>query len=168
MVNCYKYDKFGDSFGDDLRRHRKSKNIYYALMDYDQAIMLPEDTDIRACVRPSSEARHGDGTYKLWNGGFGEPTYNPFAFDVGMLGNVFRAHLSVRGLDCVSTPITYRFRLYIGNCTEGTCMCGAIRQDDNTRRVSTMDCTGSAGVSALCERDTQREDSSGANSPGYP
>lgn len=141
MVNCYKYNKFDDSFGDDLRRHRKSNNIYYALMDYDQSIMLPEDTDIRTCVRPSSEARHGDGTYKLWNGGFGEPTYNPFAFDVGMLGNVFRAHLCVRGSNRVPILITYRFSwIYIGNRTEGTGMCSAVRQDDDTRRVSTMDC----------------------------
>ena len=67
-------------------------------MDFDQSIILPVDTDLRTCVRPSHEADYGNATYKPWNGDFGEPFYNPFAFDVGMMGNMFRMYFNVRQL----------------------------------------------------------------------
>lgn len=73
-------------------------------MDFDQSIILPEDTDLRTCLRPADETRYGDGTYKPWNGDFGEPSYNPFAFDVGMLGNIFRMHFNVGPLESAQTP----------------------------------------------------------------
>lgn len=95
MVNCYRYDVLSEGFLDDLRRHRKGGNVYYALMDYDQSKILPADTDIRTCRRPSGEALYGHNLYKPWDTAHGEPTYNPFAFDVGMLGNLFRVHFIV-------------------------------------------------------------------------
>lgn len=95
MVNCYRYDRLSEAFQDDLRRHRKGANVHYALMDYDQSVILPADTDIRTCRRPSAESLYGHDVYKPLDAALGEPTYNPFAFDVGMLGNIFRVHLIV-------------------------------------------------------------------------
>lgn len=86
------------AFRDDLRRHRQSGMAYYALMDFDQSLILPTDTDLRACRRPSAEALYGNAVYKPWDVSRGEPSYNPFAFDVCMLGNLFCMHLSVSQL----------------------------------------------------------------------
>lgn len=93
LLNCY---RLAGTFDDDLRKHRKDGNIYYTIMDYDQSIILPPDTDLRTCTRPINESGHGSDVYKAWNGSFAAPTYNPFAYDVGMLGNLFRRHLRVR------------------------------------------------------------------------
>ena len=96
MVHYYRDNMYTASWGEELKRLRKENRICYALMDFDQSIILPNHTDLRKCLRPSHEADHGEGVYKPWDGDFGEPHYNPFAFDVGMMGNIFRMHLNVR------------------------------------------------------------------------
>ena len=65
-------------------------------MDYDQSIQLHFDVSVKDCRRPSNEAQMGWDLYKLLDVWLGESQYNPFAFDVGTLGNLFRVHFWVR------------------------------------------------------------------------
>lgn len=100
MVNYYRYDNDLAAHQKDLPLHRKSGRVCYALMDFNQSIILPANTCIKTCRRPAQEARHGFGGYKPWDISLGEPTYNPFAYDVGMLGNLFGTYLTVSSKQC--------------------------------------------------------------------
>lgn len=95
MVNYYRYDHNLKLHTEDLCAHRKTGLVRYALMDYNQSIILPADTCVRTCRRPAKEALYGSAAYKPWDIALGEPTYNPFAYDVGMLGNLFRTYFAV-------------------------------------------------------------------------
>lgn len=95
VVNCYRLDYDIKKFQGDLCEHRSKGDVVYAFMDYDQSIQLPPDISLKHCRRPSDEACVGSDLYKPLDVWLGEPHYNPFAFDVGMLGNLFRVHLSV-------------------------------------------------------------------------
>ncbi|PIL33379.1 hypothetical protein GSI_03999 [Ganoderma sinense ZZ0214-1] len=94
VVSCYRPDRDQKRFGGDLRELRRGTDIRYAFMDYDQSIQLPLDVSVKHCRRPSREAWMGCDMYKPLDVSLGESQYNPFAFDVAMLGNMFRAYLS--------------------------------------------------------------------------
>ncbi|EJF65250.1 hypothetical protein DICSQDRAFT_152498 [Dichomitus squalens LYAD-421 SS1] len=94
VVNCYRLDRDMERLSEDLVDHRRRADVLYALMDYDQSIYLPHVTSVKHCSRPAKEAWVGYGMYKPDDIYTGEPTYNPFAFDVGMLGNLFRTNFS--------------------------------------------------------------------------
>ena len=64
-------------------------------MDYDQSKKYPEDVSLRRYRRPECESWVGADVYRPHDVFLGEPTYNPFAFDVAMLGNLFRVQFSV-------------------------------------------------------------------------
>ncbi|KAM5542890.1 hypothetical protein V8D89_003274 [Ganoderma adspersum] len=92
VVSCYRPDRDHEKFGDDMRDLRRGDDVRYALMDYDQSIQLPLDVSVKDCRRPSNEAQMGWDLYKPLDVWLGESQYNPFAFDVGTLGNLFRVH----------------------------------------------------------------------------
>ncbi|TFK89104.1 hypothetical protein K466DRAFT_545831 [Polyporus arcularius HHB13444] len=94
VINRYRVDHDRDLLKEDLRQHRVGDEVFYALMDYDQSIQLPQECSLRNCRRPASESTFGAEIYRPEDCASGEPTYNPFAFDVAMLGNVFRFHFS--------------------------------------------------------------------------
>ncbi|KAI1794200.1 hypothetical protein LXA43DRAFT_1118910 [Ganoderma leucocontextum] len=94
-VNCYRLDQDYERLSEDLFDHRKRSDVFYALMDYDQSIHLPEVSSVKHCRRPANEAWVGSAVYKPDDVCLGEPGYNPFAFDVGMLGNMFRVYFSM-------------------------------------------------------------------------
>nr|VWO98563.1 APH domain-containing protein [Ganoderma boninense] len=94
VVSCYRPDRDYHKFDDDLRELRRGPDIRYALMDFDKSIQLPLDVSVKDCRRPSDEAWTGWDLYKPLDVCLGESLYNPFAFDVGILGNMFRAYLS--------------------------------------------------------------------------
>ncbi|KAI1794199.1 hypothetical protein LXA43DRAFT_164645 [Ganoderma leucocontextum] len=94
VVNCYRPDRDVQQFRNNLCEHRGGFDVVYAFMDYDQSIQLPPDVSVKDCRRPSDEACMGSDLYKPEDVCLGEPQYNPFAFDVAMLGNLFRVHLS--------------------------------------------------------------------------
>ena len=104
VVNCYRLDSDVQQLQEDLREHRTRDDVAYALMDYDQSIQLPAGVSVKDCRRPSHEAEMGADIYKPLDVWLGEPEYNPFAFDVGMLGNLFRSHLSVRIATLLCSP----------------------------------------------------------------
>ncbi|KAI0355672.1 hypothetical protein OH77DRAFT_303998 [Trametes cingulata] len=92
VVNCHSPGVEGDQYLEVLRRHRGSNEVLYALMDYDQSLLLPPATSLTACRRPASEASAGAWMYKPGDINLGEPFYNPFAYDVGMAGFLFRKY----------------------------------------------------------------------------
>ncbi len=96
VVSCYRPDYDVEQFRNDLRELRGGVDIIYAFMDYDQSIQLPPDVSVKDCRRPSKEAWMGLDLYKPLDVWLGESQYNPFAFDVAMLGNLFSSYLSVR------------------------------------------------------------------------
>ena len=75
--------------------------MLWALMDYDQSIQHPENVSLKQYRRPADEAWAGAEMYRPEDIYLGEPTYNPFAFDVAMLGNLFRVHFAVRRADII-------------------------------------------------------------------
>ena len=95
-MNCYRLDRDRALLRDDVRNHRSGGDVYYAFIDFDQSIMLPEGVSLRERSRPADETGYGAMLYKPCDVALCEPMYNPFAFDVGMLGNIFRTHFSVR------------------------------------------------------------------------
>ena len=96
MTNCYRLDQDREQLRTDLREHWKRDDVVWALMDYDQSIKHPENVSLNRYRRPADEAWAGAALYRPDDVCLGEPTYNPFAYDVAMLGNLFRVHFSVR------------------------------------------------------------------------
>ncbi len=139
VVNCYRLDYDIQQFRDNLREHRNGADVVYAFMDYDQSIQLPLDVSVKECRRSSDEACMGSHLYKPEDVCLGEPEYNPFAFDVAMLGNMFRAHLSVR--PCffranprLTPPLT-------GGSSNGPGLTSVVRRDDNSRHSAPFQCS---------------------------
>lgn len=94
-MNCYRLDQSREDLREDLCRHREGGEVFYALMDFDQSIQHPEGVPLKHFRRPAAEAMHGSILYRPYDVCLGEPDYNPFAFDVAMLGNLFRVHFAV-------------------------------------------------------------------------
>ncbi|RDX55194.1 hypothetical protein OH76DRAFT_1397576 [Lentinus brumalis] len=92
VVDCYRPDQSREHLREDLCRLRDSGDVLYALMDYDQSIQHPANASLKEFRRPADEAMCGSTMYRPYDVCLGEPDYNPFAFDVAMLGNLFRAH----------------------------------------------------------------------------
>ncbi|CDO74564.1 hypothetical protein BN946_scf184931.g3 [Trametes cinnabarina] len=94
MVNwyCYTADPLVRSQG--MRAHRRTSAVSYALHDFDLALQLPPETSLRDCRRPSIESCIGKTDYQPSDTWAGEVDYNPFAFDVGCLGNLFIYHFA--------------------------------------------------------------------------
>ncbi|KAI0745692.1 hypothetical protein C8Q76DRAFT_704559 [Earliella scabrosa] len=94
LTNCYRLDQDLESLREDLRDHWTRSDVLWALMDYDQSIQHPENVSLKQYRRPADEAWAGAELYRPEDIYLGEPTYNPFAFDVAMLGNLFRVHFA--------------------------------------------------------------------------
>ena len=105
VINHYRLDQDHYSVGleEDLREHRREGDVLYALMDFNQSIQLPADTCLRTCRRPAEESWYGAMLYKpvCSDVYLGEVEYNPSAFDVLMLDNMFRFHFTV---SCSRSP----------------------------------------------------------------
>ncbi|KAI0645524.1 hypothetical protein C8Q79DRAFT_911014 [Trametes meyenii] len=89
LVNCY--DPTTEIMDEGmLAEHRRSGAARYCLFDFNLSIQLPPDTCLRNCRRPAIEAYTAMTSYIPDDTFRGEPWYNPFAFDVACLGNMFR------------------------------------------------------------------------------
>ncbi|KAI0332318.1 hypothetical protein GY45DRAFT_1274190 [Cubamyces sp. BRFM 1775] len=89
LVNWYCLDGNQDSCSERMRAHYRSPSALYALFDFDMALKLPSSTSLKDCRRPAEEAYSGHPEYQPDDVYQGERHYNPFAFDVACLGNLF-------------------------------------------------------------------------------
>ncbi|KAJ8454678.1 hypothetical protein ONZ51_g12893 [Trametes cubensis] len=89
LLNWYCRDIQKASCTERLRAHYQSSSALYALFDFDLSLHLPPTTSLKDCLRPASEAFIGRSDYHPTDIYQGEPYYNPFAFDVACLGNLF-------------------------------------------------------------------------------
>ncbi|KAI0363342.1 hypothetical protein BV20DRAFT_958483, partial [Pilatotrama ljubarskyi] len=74
--------------------HRRAGEASYCLYDFNLSIQLPLDTSLRDCRRPAIESMITQASIQPKDIMLGEHVYNPFAFDVACLGNIFRVHFS--------------------------------------------------------------------------
>lgn len=95
VVNCHSPGMERDDYIEMLHEHRRTNDVLYAIMDYDQSLQLPESVSLKDCRRPASEADAGNGFYRPTDLDLGQPYYNPFAWDVGAMGILFRVFFVV-------------------------------------------------------------------------
>ena len=134
-------------------------------MDYDQSIQLPPEVSLRDCRRPSDEAYSGWDLYKPDDLCNGQAEYNPFAFDVGMLGNLFRVHLSVSIHSDVDVPFAPNVNDHsLGRSSDSPDLAGAVRQNDDSHRLASFQCSGST---RLLQGKYRATGSRCARCPGY-
>ncbi|OBZ76511.1 hypothetical protein A0H81_03766 [Grifola frondosa] len=91
MVNYFSAIPFckDDGLGPLLAKHRTSSKARYCLFDYNLSIQYSLGMPIENYRSPSTEALRGWDGYHPRDVYQGEFEYNPFAFDVGCLGNLF-------------------------------------------------------------------------------
>ncbi|KAI0363330.1 hypothetical protein BV20DRAFT_1066263 [Pilatotrama ljubarskyi] len=95
LVNCYCQSLEEWKTEETIREYiQTSDEVAYALFDFDLSVQFPLDTDIRSARRPSREAFRGAPIYHPSDVWCGPPGYNPFAFDVACLGNLFLYHFA--------------------------------------------------------------------------
>ncbi|KAI0355664.1 hypothetical protein OH77DRAFT_1424609 [Trametes cingulata] len=92
LVDCYSQELEVAGMGPAHAEHRRTKEASYCLYDFNLSIQLPPDTSLRDCRRPAQEAMTTESSIQPQDIILGEHVYNPFAFDVGCLGNLFRVH----------------------------------------------------------------------------
>ncbi|OSD06696.1 hypothetical protein PYCCODRAFT_1359370 [Trametes coccinea BRFM310] len=91
VVNCYCLEiLYPNLLGAVLPQHRRTQDVHYSLIDFGISLCLPMETSLTAYRRPSWEAYQGTPIYHTQDVDFGERDYNPFAYDVGSLGNFYR------------------------------------------------------------------------------
>ncbi|KAI0645511.1 hypothetical protein C8Q79DRAFT_1010463 [Trametes meyenii] len=91
LINCYDpTSRMMDT--EVVAEHARSGAATYCLFDFNLSIQLPPDTCLRNCRRPAIESVTALTTFMPDDIVLGEPFYNPFAFDVGCLGNVFKSY----------------------------------------------------------------------------
>lgn len=94
MVNHFGYDIIWPVSAESIRRDlRLTQRLSYAIFDFDWSIMLPPDADKAAYRRPYYQS------CGFFNGledtAGGEFDYNPFKFEVGVMGQLIRANFAV-------------------------------------------------------------------------
>ena len=95
MVNYYTFGPYATEFIDILGEHRRGPNALHCLMDFDRSLQFPASTPIDACRLPAEAAMVSATPYQPPDLDLAEYDYNPFAFDVGCLGNMFRITYAV-------------------------------------------------------------------------
>ncbi|TBU25142.1 hypothetical protein BD311DRAFT_670303, partial [Dichomitus squalens] len=77
-------------------KHLHSPDVAFSFFDYDLAIQLPSNVSVKNSRRPAWEGnRDSPQFHPLHDIYFAQPEYNPFAFDVACLGNMFLYHFTV-------------------------------------------------------------------------
>ncbi|TBU25143.1 hypothetical protein BD311DRAFT_670288 [Dichomitus squalens] len=77
-----------------VKEHVTSPDVAFCFFDYDLAIQLPKDVSLRDARRPAWEGNRGSLEYHPHDISLAQPEYNPFAYDVACLGNLFLHHFT--------------------------------------------------------------------------
>ena len=97
LLNCYSPDaQFSTNAQNIADAHRRTGDVHYSLMDFNLSLCAPLDTPLESYYRPSEEALVGAPCYLPSDISLGEQFYNPFAYDVACLGNMYRVFFTVR------------------------------------------------------------------------
>ncbi|KAI0630176.1 hypothetical protein C8Q77DRAFT_246721 [Trametes polyzona] len=75
-------------------RSTKVEDVHYCLFDFDISDVLPRDVSVKTYRSDSVWTCYGTASYHPQDGWQGEHDYNPFAFDVGCLGNLYKLSFS--------------------------------------------------------------------------
>lgn len=110
---------------------RRLGGTWYCVMDYDLSLLHDQALDVTSYFRPAEEAWIGSPRHHPDDYSQGEWQYNPFAFDVGCLGQMIMSKYAVR----VPSRLTHS-RLTLLGCHSCRPVTGAsTRQDDNARHL---------------------------------
>ena len=85
-----------------MKEHLSSSDVAFCFFDYDHAIQLPSNVSVTGSRRPAWEGNRGSPQFHPPDICLAQPEYNPFAFDVGCLGNMFLYNFSVSILRYIS------------------------------------------------------------------
>ncbi|KAH9944558.1 uncharacterized protein BXZ73DRAFT_39962, partial [Epithele typhae] len=93
LVDYFRVDNDADALQNDIRKRRNRGDIEhtFALIDFDKSMKLPPTESLRTCRRPVSEFI-GNRVFTPDDMMWGAPFCNPFAWDVGSMGNIFRRY----------------------------------------------------------------------------
>ena len=90
MVNYYTFGLYREKFINALGEHRRGPDALHCLMDFDRSLKFPLERSLDACRLPAEAALVSATPYQPLDLNLAEHDYDPFAFDVGCLGNMFR------------------------------------------------------------------------------
>ncbi|TBU48608.1 hypothetical protein BD309DRAFT_949131 [Dichomitus squalens] len=77
-----------------VAEHLHSPDVAFSFFDYDLAIQLPRNVSVNESRRPAWEGNRGSPEFHPPDISLAQPEYNPFAFDVACLGNMFLHHFT--------------------------------------------------------------------------
>lgn len=100
LMNCYN-PYSSKNARDLLYGHRSPSDVHYCIYDFDISRIFPPNAPLNACRRPASDSYEGAPPYHPLDASCGEYYYDPFAFDVGCLGNLYRTFFSVRTMSLI-------------------------------------------------------------------
>ena len=95
MTNCYSLGP-RENFENVLRSHRRDLRATYCLFDYDFSCQFPLNSPLTSCRMGRNELPISDTPFNPPDLDLGQYDYNPFAYDVAGLGNLFKYYFGVR------------------------------------------------------------------------
>ena len=78
-----------------VKEHLSSSSAAFCFFDYDLAVQLPKNACLYNTRRPAWEGNRGSPEFHPQDIYLAQPEYNPFAFDVACLGNMFVHYFTV-------------------------------------------------------------------------
>ncbi|KAI0686860.1 hypothetical protein C8T65DRAFT_143101 [Cerioporus squamosus] len=94
MSNFYTLGGRSSVFKDRLIQRGRTSRILYCLFDFNLSMQFPLDMPLRECRVVTKNCIFSHSPYMPLDTCFGEYDYDPFAYDVAFLGNMFRARFA--------------------------------------------------------------------------
>ncbi|RDX44624.1 hypothetical protein OH76DRAFT_1359251 [Lentinus brumalis] len=94
MSNVYSLWGYGPAFGTTLAHHRRTSRVLYCLFDFNLSVQFPQDKPLHVCRLIADPSTMSGTPYGPLDVSLGVYDYNPFAYDVACLGNMFRAQFA--------------------------------------------------------------------------
>ncbi len=95
MSNTYSLWGYSPAFGNTLAQHRRTSRVLYCLFDFNLSVRFTLDKPLHVCRLVADPSTMSGTPYGPLDVSLGEYDYNPFAYDVACLGNMFRAQFAV-------------------------------------------------------------------------
>ena len=96
MNNYYSLWHYSLDFSSRLSEYRRTSRILYCLFDFNLSVQFPLETPLHKCRLVADTVVFPTTPCAPWQMLLGAYDYDPFAYDVACLGNMFRARYSVR------------------------------------------------------------------------